>query len=552
MTTRGYLGQVYEVRPVLAAMESRGLPIDDAERRSLDAEFDRAQRELGREIAALAPPECRRVHPKIGYKGIPPEVKALDPLLWLGMSEGHSVDVTFTDPGDDGESYRYAQRTFAVAVEDAATGAPVSVPTLRWCRVYDFNANSSQQLIAYMRAKGVTPPKSRKNEDADGNAKDTTEKKELVRLAHKTGDTFYLKVIEFREFSKMRGTYIAGFAPSADGRVHPSFTFDTGTGQLSARNPNVTNFPKRMRLAQRVRKMVAAPTRHILVEWDYKSYHVLTTGFLAEDAGYMRLARLDMHSFVAWHMLGLAGADALAGLPDDELAAHLKWFKGDPKRKWVRDNQSKPAILGIGFGMGHRRLYQENMEYFEGEKQAKRLHDLLKSLFPRVFAWQQRVRRTAHEQQFLKSPFGHIRRFYEVFRWDARKGDWAPGDQAEEAVAFLPANIAFGNMRETMKALAAGGHDARWGLCNSIHDSFVFCFPETLSSLADHIAVVYPVLHAPSTVLRHPVLCPGGLIVDVEAAAGANWAEMHEINLSPAAAPVLSSPQPTVATTEAP
>ena len=232
MTTRGYLGQVYEVRPVLAAMESRGLPIDDAERRSLDAEFDRAQRELGREIAALAPPECRRVHPKIGYKGIPPEVKALDPLLWLGMSEGHSVDVTFTDPGDDGESYRYAQRTFAVAVEDAATGAPVSVPTLRWCRVYDFNANSSQQLIAYMRAKGVTPPKSRKNEDADGNAKDTTEKKELVRLAHKTGDTFYLKVIEFREFSKMRGTYIAGFAPSADGRVHPSFTFDTGTGRL--------------------------------------------------------------------------------------------------------------------------------------------------------------------------------------------------------------------------------------------------------------------------------------------------------------------------------
>ena len=75
MTTRGYLGQVYEVRPVLAAMESRGLPIDDAERRSLDAEFDRAQRELGREIAALAPPECRRVHPKVGYKGIPPEVK---------------------------------------------------------------------------------------------------------------------------------------------------------------------------------------------------------------------------------------------------------------------------------------------------------------------------------------------------------------------------------------------------------------------------------------------------------------------------------------------
>ena len=84
MTTKGYLGQVYEVRPVLAAMESRGLPIDDAERRSLDAEFDRAQRELGHNLAARAE-GCGLVDV---FAGLNPELRqwfldhGTQPKLW--------------------------------------------------------------------------------------------------------------------------------------------------------------------------------------------------------------------------------------------------------------------------------------------------------------------------------------------------------------------------------------------------------------------------------------------------------------------------------------
>src|SRR4029077_19429704 len=74
-STVGYLGQVYSVRPVLAAMEDRGMPIDDAARLRLGARFEAAQAELGAEIAKLAPAECCRVHPKEGYKGTPPDIK---------------------------------------------------------------------------------------------------------------------------------------------------------------------------------------------------------------------------------------------------------------------------------------------------------------------------------------------------------------------------------------------------------------------------------------------------------------------------------------------
>lgn len=517
--TSGYEGQVYRVRPVLAAMEDRGMPIDDAARIALDGVFAAEQAGLGAELAAAAPEACRRVHPKVGYKGVPPEVKA---ALATGMF--HEIDMRF----DDGETYRYAQRDFTVADVDAVTGEPVTIRTTRWCRVYDFNPNSAPQLLAYMDARGHKRPKG-KAEDDDGNAKDTTAKKELVRLANRHDDAFYLKVIEYREFTKMRGTYIDGFAPGPDGRVHTAFTFDTGTGQLTARNPNITNFPKRMRLAKQIRKIVAAPPGYCLVEWDYKSYHVVTTGFCAEDADYIRMAKIDMHSFVAAHLLKMDGADGLASMADDALAAYLQWFKTDAKRKWVRDNQAKPAILGIGFGMGYRRLYQENMEYFDGERDAKRLHDLLRALFPKVFAWQERIKMLAHQQQYLKSPFGHIRRFYEVFRWNGTKGKWDAGDQAEEAVAFLPANIAFGNIRETMKALGWWSFDQLYGLVNNVHDSFVFCFPADW--LERHVKDVYPVLTAPSRVLKHPTLAPEGLTIDVEGCVGQNWQEMTAIKM---------------------
>jgi DNA polymerase I-like protein with 3'-5' exonuclease and polymerase domains len=377
-----------------------------------------------------------------------------------------------------------------------------------------------------MRAKNHKVPKSRE-QDADGQDKDTTAKKELVRLAHRHGDDFYLRVIEYRELGKMRGTYINGFAPHADGRSHSTFTFDTGTGQLSARNPNCTNFPKHGRLAKVVRKMIAAPVGDVLVEVDYRAYHVLTTGYCAEDPDYMRMARLDMHSFVAGCFLK-CWTPTVMEEDDNALRERFRWFKGDPERKRVRDKQAKPTILGVGFGMGARRLYQENLEHFAGEKTAKQFLDLLQHLYPKVFDWQKRIRQLAHDQTFLRSPFGLIRRFYEVFVCDYKTASYKNGDQAEEAVAFLPANCAFGNIRLAMKELKRQGLDDEFGLCNHIHDSFVWAFPK--GNLDKFVEKVIPVLKAPSTVLVHPITAPKGLTVDVEVQAGPDWASMEEIS----------------------
>lgn len=300
-----------------------------------------------------------------------------------------------------------------------------------------------------------------------------------------------------------------------------------GVFSHNSRNPNIQNFMKHGRLAKATRAMIAAPPGHLIVEADYKAYHVLTTGFCAEDPDYMRLARLDMHSYVAGHFLKCWDAERIKEEPDDALLERFRWFKQDPDRKRVRDKQAKPSILGVGFGMGARRLYQENLEHFPSERVAKQFLDLLQHLFPRVFAWQQRVRKQAHDEQRLRSPFGHLRRFYEVFRWDYRKGAWANGDQAEEAVAFLPANLAFGNIRECLKELERLGLNERYQLVNNVHDSLVF-IPRA-RQMDNFMAEVVPVMTAPSRVLRHPVLAPEGLSVDVEVVAGPDWATMKEV-----------------------
>lgn len=514
--TYGYCGQEREVRPVLAAMEDRGVPIDDAVRVSLGNDFDLAQKEIGAEIASRAPEGCKRVHPKTGYKTIPPEVRQWQKIQEKITLENELPSQVYQDGAE--ESYVYAIREFDTD----------GVKARRICRVYDFNPNSSAQLIQYMKSKGHPVPKSRQ-EDEEGNRKDTTNKKELQRIAKKTGDDFYLKVIEYREMTKMKGTYIDGFKPTADGRVHTTYTFSTGTAQLSSRNPNTQNIVTHGKLGDAVGRMFAAPSGMILTKWDYKAFHVLTTGFESECDDWMRLARLDMHSFVAGEFLKLWKADKILAESDEELLERFAWFKSDPDRKRVRDKQAKPADLGIGFGMKARRLYQENLEHFASESEAKKFHDILRGVFGKVFAWQDQIQWKAHHEQSLRSKFGHIRRFYEVFRWDGKNGSWGHGDQAEEAVAFLPANHAHSHMREVKKELARAGVDERYGLCNEVHDAFWFCFDE--GGLERHIVDVAAILRAPSKVLTHSTLAPVGLWCDAEAAVGKNLTDMKKLKV---------------------
>lgn len=588
---RGYYGQVYRVRPVLSDMEDRGVPINDAARIALGAEFDAAKAELDLWLDAQVTDDCRGIDPKDGLKQFPKEVKEraiaggmLFPPKFMGFNENtgevapalEPFLTSFTDK--EGDRYTYKVRDFEVEdVDDKQE--PCKRLVKRWCRVYTFNPNSRDQVFAYMDAKGHPRPKDKHREDEDGNNPDTSGSKELTRLAAKTGDPFYLKVIESRGYTKLKGTYVDGFQPGPDHKVHSTITFDTAIGQLSSRNPNIQNFPKlkpTVKLAKAMRAMIdatAVDPAFEISEWDYKSCHALTLGFLAEDPDYMRLTRLDVHSAVAGHMLELWNVRDILKESDEELRKRFKWLKSNPEWKLVRDDQAKHGILGIGNGLRPKGLFERYMENFtlgqcpeckvhgyrvvredlakpinkrckvckgtgvpSGRKIAERLFDILEGLFPKLFKYHDSERRTAHEKMQLVSPFLHIRRFYEVYRWNPKKhndaqgtmGDWDHGDQSEQAVSFRHPNIAFGHIRETLKAIHYCGMAAKWGMFNNVHDSLMFMYPREMRE--EHVADIAPMMRAPSVILKN-ALCPTGLVIDIEASAGPNWRDLEEIRL---------------------
>jgi DNA polymerase I-like protein with 3'-5' exonuclease and polymerase domains len=374
------------------------------------------------------------------------------------------------------------------------------------------------QLVAYMRFRGHAVPRAFKSDD------ETTAELELKRLAKQTHDPLYAKVIEYRELLGLRNNHCKNWTPAPDGRVHPTFYYDTGTGQLGARRPNSMNAPRhKANQGDIFRSMIVAKEGHTLVEVDYKAFHVQTLAFEAQDSELLKLAKLDIHSFLTAHFLRIPGADGLAGHTTEELRERLGRIKAEHKA--VRDAKVKHALLGYNNGMGYRKCYYQYMEFFDGQNEAKRIFELLDSLFPKAKSYRERICDLAHSQGYLISRFGCIRWFWEVYKWGAQ-GKWTYGEDHEAALSFFTQNDGHCHLKDAMLRLRERGLDGAAGLINPIHDALMFEVPDV--DLVATVPELIKEMERPSEVLVDPVVAPGGLVVEVEAKVGKSWNRMSE------------------------
>lgn len=489
----GYNQYVLGLEPLLEGMGAKGMPVNPQRHAEVTAELlTRADGAEGA-MQAFIPDDVRAHSPKCGYKKPPKDVET-NPI--------------------------YTKRWFASSypVVGIDPKIPLGQQEERWVKLTHWSP-SHAGLIRYMKYRGHAVPTDYKT------GKPTTEEAEIVRLMTKTGDPLYAAVVTQRQIGTILNNHMKNWTPGADGRVHPTFYYDTGTGQLAARRPNTMNAPKhgqdaKKELADMFRSMVIAEEGNTLVELDYKSFHAQTLAFEAQDADYLRLAKLDIHSYLTAHLIRHPDRDRLLGFDDAELGERLTAIKKE--HRFIRDFKAKRAILGYGFGMGYRKLYNLYREAFDGQNDAKRTIDMLNGLFPRANAWRDEVRQKAHDQGYLISRFGCIRWFWEVFRWQG--GEWKPGgDDSESAIAFLPANDAFCHIKNAMLELAP-----TWGQyqINQIHDSLMYEVPLELADTL--VREVAEVMERPSPVLVGGI-CPGGLSVEVGVSVGKSWDQMKEI-----------------------
>jgi hypothetical protein len=251
------------------------------------------------------------------------------------------------------------------------------------------------------------------------------------------------------------------------------------------------------------------------------AFHVLTTGFEAGDELYMRLARIDPHSFIASYFKDVDFPPINPNWSDDDIAqATAEVKKRFPHH---RNKKAKPGILGYGFGLGINNFYAQNREQFTGLAQVRELFDILNNLFPKAKKWRDAIRVKAHNDGRLISKHGAARSFTEVFVWDSKRRCLVPGEHSEQAIAYLPANDAFGHLKDASNNLEDAGLNERYGWFNNMHDALQFCCREELAE--ECLWAVAKEMIKPSTVLISKEV-PDGLWCGVEAEMGPNLAKM--------------------------
>lgn len=335
-------------------------------------------------------------------------------------------------------------------------------------------------------------------------------------------------------------------------------------------------------LAKQFRNSVQPKAGHTFVELDYTGFHAGMLGFEADDYAslnnggesafdYIRLSRLGIHDFLAAHMvrneymnkkrivqLGninnikidklreetlevTKDLDKWLDYDDSILATKLSWIKKNHEH--VRNSQAKPAVHGVGFGMGIHKFYKLNKHAFASLEEPRRILLLLRKLFPDVFIWQDYIKELAHNQTYLMSRYGYIRYFWDVYDFrllptfrapkseyekifvtkDGKVWSRADGQQVKEAIAYFPSNNAFGKKKEAIRELEEYDYLNKWRWVLDNHDSLLFECP---NEFVDECVVEgSKIMAAPA---RHLISkrFPDGISSLIGAKIGASWGTM--------------------------
>ena len=505
--------------PILRDMSARGIPIDNQRRLELKSLIEREDLRVTAAIQALVPSEILSTKQKNGLKRVPKDLTGL-------------VEIEVVIEKEEKCQCLKKNRSNCALCAGAGT-IPAGSILKRWALPLEFNPNSPPQVKRFMRYLKHPVPKSMKKVDEQGEAKDTTELKELERLFTRTKHPIYPLLIQKRQLTKVKGTYVDGWEPSKDGAVHTTFSYNTAIWQLASKAPNTQNglkhadpekHPLKFQLAKAFNGMQRARPGYVLINFDWKSFFPITMSHDFNMPRYCRLARLDIHSFVTCYFLQLPERLGLWERDDQDMLQLFKALKKNERFKFTRDFKSKRVILGMGNGLFYRKMYQVHREDFENETEAKNLYETVIRLFPELKVGQEEVKKKAAEEGRLVNKFGAIRHFYDVQRWDRKQQKMVGGEQAEQAIAFLPASHAFGHARDCLLRLEEKGLNERFGLCNTIHDSLLFHCKLELKD--ECIQLVKEEMERPSTILVYPGMAPDGLWCAVEAASGDSLAEV--------------------------
>lgn len=272
------------------------------------------------------------------------------------------------------------------------------------------------------------------------------------------------KVIEYREVTKLKSTYIDALPRlvGADGRLHTTFNQTVAaTGRLSSSNPNLQNIPVRSPLGQRIRTaFVPARAGDLIVSADYSQIELRVLAHLSGDEGLIT-------AFASGHDFHTATASRVFGVEPEAVTSEMR-------------RRAKAVNFGTVYGQSAHGL-AESLGIPHAE--AQEIIDRYFAAYPKVRAYLDHLITDAHANGYAVTMFGRRRPIPELRNSNFTVRSFGERTAMNHPMQGTAADIMKLAMIEVDRRLREEGLASTMVL--QVHDELVFeASPEELERLA--------------------------------------------------------------------
>ena len=302
-------------------------------------------------------------------------------------------------------------------------------------------------------------------------------------------------ILEYRQVTKLKSTYVDGLLKVADGAglVHTTFKqTGTATGRLSSAEPNLQNIPIRTELGRELRKFFIPTTEdRVLIDADYSQIELRLLADIAGDTA-MRDA------FISGFDIHTDTASRVFGVDKDHVTVELR-------------KKAKAINFGIMYGMGEHSL-SEDLHISRAE--AKSYIDSYLNSYPDINRYLDEIIKTAYEQGFVTTKLGRRRFIPELAESNKMRKKFGERVAMNSPIQGTAADIMKIAMIRVHDRLTKSGLDAK--LILQVHDELIL-----EASPNDAEAAMALLCEEMENAVKLSVP------LDVEAHIGKNWFEAH-------------------------
>jgi DNA polymerase-1 len=323
----------------------------------------------------------------------------------------------------------------------------------------EFNTASPKQLQVILFEKlGLKPLKKTKTGFS-------TDEEVLVRLAQE--HELPAKILELRQFTKLKSTYVDALPSLADpntGRIHTSLNQAVAaTGRLSSSDPNLQNIPIRTEEGRRIRQAFICPPDSYLMSADYSQIELRILAHVSGDAALIEAFESgeDIHRRTASGVFGIH-----EGLVTDAMR-----------------RAAKAVNFGIIYGMG---AYSLAIDLGVSQREAKDTIDRYFDTYSGVRDWIEATQEKATEQGYVETIYGRRRDIPELQMKGAQQRAAGQRTATNSVIQGTAADIIKRAMIDIDHRLTETGSPAKMLL--QVHDELIFEVPKgQLTPLSDMV-----------------------------------------------------------------